>query len=180
MRLYDDFVELQPGALARLKDQLDQSEQALRGPNGSSESTRELISYLLSSLLGSAGKFFSRGWPRSSTELPFHRPPKNTIIVEGTQAQQETEIIYFLLCINNSRYGTRLYHESVSDIETDKGTFTLLRSTITRKRNRLLSFLSVRTVTRISLSKVCCRFSELQLSIILMTATVHFRYELAC
>ena|SRR6266487_4367280 len=155
MRLYDDFVELQPGALARLNNQLSQSEQAQGSFTDSSESTHKLISYVLSSIPSSAWAFLFGRSSELPVKLPFHNALKDFTAAEVNQVQQRTEILYFLLCIGHGKYSTRLYHEPVSEVETDKTVFMLLRSSFARRRNRLLSLFSCRTVTRISLSRVC-------------------------
>jgi hypothetical protein len=155
MRLHDDFIEIQPGAIAQLQRTLDQfGNPGTRGA-GKGESSTDLLR-LISRLVGNTIKSLGTrvGLGRLSN-LPMYSEPNLTAKSKKRRKNESSRPMYILLCMNSGRVGTTLHHESLQEIQSDKELFDLLRSSYRIRRSSIKSLFSFRAVNKISLVKVC-------------------------
>jgi len=85
-------------------------------------------------------------------------PTNNSQITSGTiqlqPRQASVELLYLLLCINNSRHGTDLHHQHVGDISDDRSLIQMLARYYRCRRSALRTLFSMRTVRAVNLVKV--------------------------
>ena len=157
--LYDDFVELQPGALEELQGRLESESVFTRCDDGDNASAPGQLFGL--------GGFFSRTRPSSSSYQGNNRAPPSAgclpthnlhsgFTVSTTNASAPTvDLLYLLLCINSSNFGADLYYERIQHINCDRALFYYLHEIYAQRRSKLRSAISLRTVRSINLVKVC-------------------------
>ena len=157
--MYDDFIELQPGALEKLRARLGAERVFKRCNSGDNPSA--------------PGRLFRSGWflPRmglssssrqgnnktntNSSCLPTYNPQSDTAVSTINPSAPTVESLYLLLCINNSNFGADLHHERIQHISCDRALFHYLQEIYTQRRSTLQSAVSLRTVRSINLVKVC-------------------------
>lgn len=162
--LFDDFVELRPGALKALEDRLNQGNKhsVQQHSRGTFEGNTAWTLSGLQSRIATCfrGILIPSSEPSDSNDrLPVHNPHSDSKISQPSRPKQPSHILYILFCIDNDKNGTKLQHERVEHIQSDRPLFLLLREVYSRKRNVLRSMLSMRTVKSVNLVKVRCGIS---------------------
>lgn len=149
--LYDDYIELQPGAAKRLEESLSQRHRVgdtvptSRGPT--------LLTNMGLLLL----KIFTKVRRALSIEdqgLPLRQPPPTASVQhQATPQPQLAEALFLLICHNVSTYDKKLLQLSICDIESDEKFFRALKEYYRSKCNKWWSFISLRTITGIKFVK---------------------------
>ncbi|KAH6700531.1 hypothetical protein BKA61DRAFT_620717 [Leptodontidium sp. MPI-SDFR-AT-0119] len=149
--LYDDFIEIRPGAARSLEASLNQ-----RPGNGESRH-RSRESPFLASLNGLMTAILSklkRPFIRSDQGLPLqHIPPVLGAQQPVVTPSQPPEAVFLLICHNVSIYDKKLLQLSVSDVSSDETLFRALNKHYRSKLSTWTSLLSFRTLVGIKFVK---------------------------
>ncbi|KAF2175152.1 hypothetical protein K469DRAFT_680377 [Zopfia rhizophila CBS 207.26] len=157
LSLYDDFIELQPGGLGDLKRRLEDASAPRQCSSSNSATPAGALSIF--------GKFFSRmkpgSWsrrgnrksPQDPGRLPTHHSLGHYAVSVANLSAPPTNVLYLLVCINSGNFGVELHHESIGHIKSDRALFHFLRESYAQRRSILLSAISLRTISSISLVK---------------------------
>ncbi|KAK0726060.1 tRNA synthetases class I (M)-domain-containing protein [Lasiosphaeris hirsuta] len=154
--LYDDFTELEPGSLKDLEAELQAANTS--GSQSDRRNTRNHGKSLsaLSSLMKQMIRPMRRGSADDDPPLPLHNVPKQTNTILST----EIDILHLLCCIHSGDTGTILHQECISDVNTDRELIMFLVKAY-QKRSSVLSWLSLRHVSKLLLSRFELDFSRL-------------------
>ena len=156
--MYDDFIEVQSGALKELRVRLESESTLTRCDNGDDSSTS-------GRLVGFRGFFSRTGQSSPSSQrnnrttpnsgcLPTHNPQSGSAVSATNPSTPTTELLYLLLCINSSNFGANLYHEHIQHITCDRALFHHLCKVYAQRRSKLRLAISLRTVRSINIIKV--------------------------
>ncbi|KAH7125294.1 hypothetical protein B0J11DRAFT_301482 [Dendryphion nanum] len=161
--IYDDFVELQPGALEDLRLRLQHRETPTDYNSGSAKAwgrINSIFSWSVTSLMhilrGHGGQ--TRSNPNTG-QLPTHNPPISSMNQFRATTPVSSNPLYLLLCINSGRFGADLHQESMQQISCDQELFHFLRRIYAHRRNRLLRLFSLRTMNSIQFVKFAADMS---------------------
>ena len=149
--MYDDYIELQPGAASRL--QISLNERARREET----TTLEGGSAFMHSFSGTIWNIYMkarRAIIKEEQGLPLQQPPP--IVSEQQQAApppQPAEALFLPLCQNVSIYDKKLSHLSVCGIDSDEKIFRALNDHYRSRFTSWWSFVSFRTLTGIKFVK---------------------------
>jgi len=154
-RMFDDYVELDPGAAAELGTAL-QKRYTLSGHSGAGgKATSRFIQQIL-------GVFrqqdVDQQQPGPDAELGEHElqtpsgsaPITNAEVPGSETGIPEQEALRLLLCVDDGRAKTTLEQEVLQNINDDRELFTYLRKQYYRKRD----WFSLRSVGALSLAQV--------------------------
>ncbi|TAQ87030.1 hypothetical protein B7494_g4654 [Chlorociboria aeruginascens] len=151
--LYDDFIELKPGGLERLKQSLDNSSDSSTLGKTSSFDT---ISRTLFSGLQTLRRLLSE--KNVETGLPIHESqncPDPQLSTNNPSPEASTpesqDLLYLLLCYNSGRFATRLLQIDLSALgpTSDQALFKNLRREYKSMRGFWTSYLSLRSLQSI-------------------------------
>lgn len=81
-------------------------------------------------------------------------PLQNVVSQSAGTGPQGQKSLHILFCIEKENLGTRLHQACVENINTDRETFQLLREEYQARRNTT-SWLTLRSIKKLSLSRVC-------------------------
>jgi hypothetical protein len=151
--LYDDFIELEAGALDDLQMRLNSEGAVRRHADGNQGSSHGRFSRL-NSLLSISGSLPSirggtKGNAPSSCQLPTHNPSSGAPSVVRT-----VQSLCLLLCMKSGTFGTQVHHEQLENIRCDRSLFGFLRKAHVERRNKLQRALSLHSVISIKLIQV--------------------------
>lgn len=159
--LFDDFVEVEPGALQALQTRLQELNGTERADQEDYHSLQNRVK-IIRERLSALGTRINRGVKqigitidRRNSALPLHR--LNTEPQHGPASDQK--ILHLLLCIDKGEFWTRLYQERLQCIGEDRELFQFLREQYYKHRN-LMSWFTLRGVKTVSLARVCTPFSR--------------------
>ena len=151
--MYDDFIEVRPGALADLEQRLNSAGGFYDCSPSSSNNT---------SYASDRGDHISPGlrlgqlrWPWKaagvqSSSLPLHqRQVASDRISTQLPADNGRPELCIFLCVPYRRTANRLYPGVIEDVSTDNMLYSSLRSTYRTARKERISFLSLRTIKSI-------------------------------
>lgn len=146
--LYDDFTELEPGALHTLEAELrstNDTRTAKQHTRNLAESIRRANNFLKHVLWSMCG------WTSDEDgALPLHTLQHHTDSLKSSQK----DILHLLYCITNDESGTRLRQERLQHISTDYDLVLFLKEEYYKHRH-VLSWLKLRHVSQIFVSRVC-------------------------
>lgn len=151
--LYDDFIEVRPGALADLEQSLNSTGGFYECNPGSSNAT----SYASNrrGRISPGGWLGSLRWPWKtanvqSPSLPLHER-QSVLDRVSTQSPTDNERrgLCIFLCIPYRRTANKLYPALVEDVSTDNALFSFLRSIYKTAREGHISLLSLKRVKSI-------------------------------
>lgn len=148
-KLFDGFVEVQPGSFQHLKTRL----RELSGGRGTSNKMQGgIFSQLLYSIFISIKQALEKSLslkPNTNTSLPLHS-------LHSTLQQQHSnnqEVLHLLLCIDKGEYWTRLYQIRLENIDKDHNLFLFLRNQYFKNR-KLGSWITLRSIKTLSLIRI--------------------------
>ncbi|KAI9853396.1 MAG: hypothetical protein M1830_006676, partial [Pleopsidium flavum] len=152
-RLYDDFTELRPGAVEKLEELLNSSDDRThqKGSNSSGGSIKGLGRSIVNGLQATL-KLLGAS---ESSELPQYQLQKASSKAPPQPPTSPDVILYLLLCISDGAFATKLLHLNLCEVTTDLKLFSLLRDTYQEMRGRKWSWLSLRTMR-------CIKFVQLE------------------
>nr|OQO24239.1 hypothetical protein B0A51_12295 [Rachicladosporium sp. CCFEE 5018] len=144
--MYDDYVEMKPGALRSLQRSLDQ-----RRSHGTSHVTPIGI---LTAMWNSARRTLLPGTGRAQASLPRHNNQGTPATpMTGTTTTPDPPptgpLQYLLLCIPFKRHATKLAHVPTPSPISDTHFFRLLRYQYTTLRGRFRRLFSIRTLAEL-------------------------------
>lgn len=148
---YDDFLELSPGGLQRLVNELQSFGYITNASLGNRtagivQRIRNLVSSFHHRIRGLVPPF------RSQSKLPTSEP--RTAVVDRTLHQPGTSCKFLHICVEKGRYSTRMRHIDVCEEATDRAMFDTLRKYYKETRQELngilfklrrIDFVQVRT-----------------------------------
>lgn len=154
-RLYDDYIEYEPGALQPLRDYVSSavygSKRTSNNSQGStlsdndSDSSSPALNRSLAKASGSDAKEVADQVVREvDVELGD----------SGHRANLDQESLHLLCCIERGRYRIDLHQELITNISDDRSLFCTLRRIYHEQRGRMRSYWSLRTVHSIHFMKV--------------------------
>jgi len=150
MKLYDDFVELEPNALKAL-------EAELRNTNNSLNEQGSPRHWKFARGFADLPSFIERKvrsictWNRDDYSLPINSPPGRTEVPDPP----DSGVLHLLLCFHSSELGVKLHQERLSLINTDKELIVYLKEIYYQRRN-VLSWLTLRNISKVILGRVGC------------------------
>lgn len=160
MQLYDDFIELEPGSIERLEQEL----RAMSTNYGNS--IGESINSLLKRVTESFKRAFQRIRPSenaSGLQLNRMNRQQTTSYPESTGAistaptiindARSQDIQRLLLCIDQGPLATPLFQERLGYVRTDRELFHFLHSEYFGRWNNR-SWWTLRSIQRVSLTRV--------------------------
>ncbi|EAQ85497.1 hypothetical protein CHGG_09511 [Chaetomium globosum CBS 148.51] len=153
--LHDDFTELEPGALKDLEAELRAAN------NGNSQRSHGVIDSLKRSFLVVYNlamlmiNSMRRGSANDDIPLPLRNDPPQTT----NPGASEMDILHLLCCIHSGETGTILHQERITNASTDRELFVLLND-IYRKRKSIMSWLSLRHLSKLLLTRFELDFSR--------------------
>lgn len=153
--LYDDFIELQTGALQEL-------EKELNDPNTLfTEKSNTITSKIWASTLSFLG--FTRHSYRDKNyrvqQPSERRPPTNERlelgIVEMDNPINNDRTLFLLMCIDSGHWKTKLMQKDLYDISSDRELFSVLRDVWNKRRKSKWYSLPFRGLRDINFVRVC-------------------------
>lgn len=152
-QLYDDFEELRPGALEDLERMLNKkSGLRQRDGNGVSDQRdgflrafRGFVTPMLASVF--TRRSYQSGRSPSLSLRQVHTPAQHP------NAQPPTKPLFLLMCIPYQKYGTRLVHMELADLQSDELFFNQLKAQYHSMRGQWASFFSPWKLTQIQFVK---------------------------
>jgi len=153
-RLFDDFVELEPGSLGELQGWLQQSspdeesgEMDQTTPGLSmGPSIKQVIGFFRRVLVTVPDR---RGNTQAIGESTFTAPAPPPIPLEPLNP-----LLRLLFCIHQGETGLRLHQERLTGVDSDRQLLRFLRAEYNKHR-KITSWLTLRSVVGLSLSRVC-------------------------
>jgi hypothetical protein len=156
MMLFDDYTELEPGAVEQLERELQSS------ADQTYHFGKALIDGLQGLITGAKQRF--RRIKDSSTTLPSTTPVQQPIPLEtstpgattqpGPHAPGSQDILHLLLCIDQGPSATLLSQERLGyDVSTDRQLFFFLRAKYFGNWN-VQPWFTLRTIEAVSLTRV--------------------------
>ncbi|CAG8977424.1 hypothetical protein HYALB_00007756 [Hymenoscyphus albidus] len=150
--LYDDFIEMSPGAAERFRRQKTiQNTQ----PSSSSSRTNSTVG-IFSWMSATIRPIMSPAKQNPGLTLPLHErghtsPNTGNVGTSNQQPSPPIALLYLLLCYNEGRYATCLLQIDLTSkgAECDKSLFRLLRSIYHDMRGKIISRLSLRNLQSI-------------------------------
>ena len=93
---------------------------------------------------------------RDQTGLPRHNGGGIAMatVVPNTSGPHQQPTLHLMACVHRTRNNTVLLQNNVSSIDNDRALFSILKSRISRRRNRMLRAISCRSIQGIFFSKV--------------------------
>ena len=130
-RLYDDFIELQAGALDTLEREL----------NGGEVDSRRLCGGIFSLFLTLFSSLFFRrdhgGNRGKAQEIDnVSGTGLNPTFVDIKRDENGVKPLFLLMCINDISQTTRLYQKSMQNVRTDRALFNVLRKAYWSRRKQ--------------------------------------------
>ena len=151
--LYDDFIEIRPGALADLEQRLNLAGGLYECYPSSSNTTSYASDRCDRTSPGSWLGQLRWPWKTASFQspsLPLHeRQVASDRISTQLPADNERRGLCIFLCIPYRRTTNKMYPGMVEDVSTDNVLFYSLRSIYKTAREEHISFLSLRTIKSI-------------------------------
>ncbi|KAI0388499.1 hypothetical protein F5Y17DRAFT_202125 [Xylariaceae sp. FL0594] len=154
VRLYDDFTELESGSLKDLEAKLcatnsgdspsGQQDTLIRSTRRSTSTRRSAFRNLRPMRDGSA----------NNIPLPLYSDPRQA----SHSGSSHTDILHLLCCINSGETGTKLHQERIPSVSTD-GELIMFLNQVYRTRRSIVSWLSLRHVSKLLLSRFELDFS---------------------
>jgi hypothetical protein len=149
--LYDDYIELQRGAAKRLEESLNQKSRAGEAlPTRHSPTYVTTVVYLIPNIFARMRRAFAT----EEQGLPIQQLP---LTASGRQLATPplplAKKLFLLICHNVSIYDKKLLQLPVYDLKSDENFFRALNKHYQSKRNKWLSFVSLRTLTSIKFVK---------------------------
>lgn len=169
MKLYDDYIELQSGAISKIEQLLGDYFSTVHGtdeslnPSASSNVMRQGQISLWSA------NFRSVLWPfkNKGSSLPRHQPSKRTAEELGTcPLMPETPQMdhnFVLLCVPFMRWASKLWQAEICRINSDRDFFRVLRHYYDNHGKRPWAWL--RKVQAVNFVKVSMTLSTRQASL---------------
>ena len=152
--LYDDFHEIQPGAIAKLQQDLYERYENTnkRANSGSSESPSNSQDGKSRNSKSSFGQWWSR-WRSSggrSPTLPLHQgqniPSQDP---DSARARCSSEKVFLLLCIPHRKWATKLVHMDLCTLLSDQLFFIELQTQYKSMQGKWRSWFTLKQLTRI-------------------------------
>ncbi|OMP88187.1 hypothetical protein BK809_0002944, partial [Diplodia seriata] len=157
-KLYDDYVELKPGALKEFQMRLDQlsnppvtSAAPGQGAAGATRSGGSPVSTALNWLTGFAGASHKK---TSGPCIPMHNTTATGACHSSAGPKPQRESLHLLLCMRDGRHATSLYQDGICEVGNDRQLFEFLQHGYKHRRGKLYSWLSLRVPEAINLVKV--------------------------
>lgn len=157
MQLFDDFIELKPGAVSALERELREQnkENQVQRLSQAARGVGNLFSQTLTTL-----STWSSQFNKTTSLLP------NSNMLNSTQAGNQAQsnpyhlnqpgnqnILHLMLCVDKGLSGAPLFQERLADITTDRQLFMFLRSEYAKKWHPGF-WLTLRTIETLSLTRV--------------------------
>lgn len=151
--LYDDFIEVRPGALANLEQSLNSTGGFYECNPSSSNATSRASNMHGRTSFGSWLRSLSWPWKPTNVQspsLPLHeRQDALASVSDQPPADNESRGLCVFLCIPYRRTANKLYPVVVENIPTDDALFYCLRSKYKTARGEHISFFSLKTIKSI-------------------------------
>ena len=161
--LYDDFQEVQPGAAAKLEQELNRHGSAAQdgagnkgaAVHGSSGASSGSGASWLGTIMGTISHL--KGSKRDqSPSLPLHKGQNGQLQTsDSPNSQVPPQQIFLLLCIPYRKYGTKLIHMDIATIQSDQDMFRELKNHYSAIRGRMTFLLSLQKLK-------CIRFVQFE------------------
>ncbi|KAK2609443.1 hypothetical protein N8I77_002940 [Diaporthe amygdali] len=133
MKLYDDYIELQPGAISKIEQLLGDYFHTVHGTDESLNPSVPSKVMRQGPIFSWSAKFLSALWPfkNKDSSLPRHQPSKRTAEELGTcPLMPETPQMdhnFVLLCVPFMRWASKLWQAEICRINSDRDFFRILR-----------------------------------------------------
>ena len=151
--LFDDFIEVKPGALRELQNRLQEQNEVESADQEDHQFLRGRLKIIYKKL-DTFITWISRqastkmGVNQTNYELPLRRDPGPPI-----NPANDEKILHLLLCIDKDEFWTRLYQQRLPCSNEDRDLFQFLREQY-REHRGIVSRYSLRGVNNLSLAKV--------------------------
>ncbi|PVH90880.1 hypothetical protein DM02DRAFT_546931 [Periconia macrospinosa] len=152
-RLYDDYVEHEPGALQALQEFLNASAYRTRmTPEGDHTSSPSGLSYTFNSSLA---------WVHSSNSSDIADQMRKTVgssrsnydRKDAELGEMSTRTLHLLSCMEKGGHSVELHQEIITNVTDDRQLFHTLRRSYHEHRGRFRPYWSLRTVHSIHFMK---------------------------
>lgn len=159
MRLYDDYIELRPGAISRLEQLLTRYSSCTGGKEDHSTSSMTSKTTSLGTAVSWTSAILSKIWPfkKGSSNLPRHHSSRRGTEGLGTcptiPKPSQTEHEFLLLCVPFMRLVSKLWQADICRINSDQEFFRVLRYYYNRRGKR--PWARLRKVQAVHFVKVC-------------------------
>lgn len=163
MRLYDDYVELRPGAISRLEQLLTKYSSCTGGEDDLSDSGMTSKTSSPSNAVSWTSEILSKIWPfnKRSSNLPRHHSSKRGAEDLGTcptiSERPRPNHDFLLLCVPYMRLASKLWQADICRINSDREFFRVLRYYYDRRGKR--PWARLRKVRAVHFVKVCSLIS---------------------
>ena len=160
-KLYDDYIELEPGALQALEEYLNSPVYRRRPAHESEQGHTLSHSIPFNSKLASTRNPDSTAISGQAYDAPGQNIRSNQVREDVELGEISPRSSHLLLCMENGRHGVQLHQELITHIIDDRQLFHTLRSVYHSHRGRFKPYLSLRIVCRIDIMKVCMSIPKL-------------------
>lgn len=166
VRLYDDFVELRPGAAKEYAAECLQN-VAIHPRSGTEGAThantsraRSALGYCLN-LMGGSVKSNGPLLPQNSVQSQEQILFQTTLSASSDPRHTFLEELFLLLCIPQHSHAIKLLQPDLTGCSSDRAFFSLLKRTFAQTRGKLKRFLSLKTIRGIKFVQLEVFKSEL-------------------
>ncbi|KAI0418825.1 hypothetical protein F5X98DRAFT_336425 [Xylaria grammica] len=147
-RLFDDFVELKPGAIENLEAELREY-----GSTGRFEVLKQLGRLLAAGIKTWITLPFSRSRLKKSNAAPMPLPLHTTNAQTPSTAPSSGSNLRLLLCIEKGQFETKLHQKIVDGCSNDKEVFRFLHGEYHNYR-KFRTWFTLRGISQLSLTRV--------------------------
>jgi hypothetical protein len=155
--MWDDFTELTPGAVSRLRDKLDVSQDQEDSSSSRSNSMSSITKVFSDGVQSVRSILTSSSENGLEAGLPLHERSSSNSTLENGDLSSEMphaapmELLWLLLCYSQGRYATRLLQlELISqNAKSDRRLFEIMRDNYCTMRGKWTSHFSLRTLRSI-------------------------------
>jgi hypothetical protein len=153
-RLYDDYVELEPGAIEVLQRHLNTSAYRSHVNHQNHGAGRSPQNVNLEANSANGSDLFSRDITDQAQTSGFGSIESVLSRTDVEQGDKATRTLHLLSCMESGRYGVELHQELITHIMDDLQLFRTLRRSYQKHRGSLKSYWSLRTIQSIHFMKV--------------------------
>jgi hypothetical protein len=153
-RLFDDFTELEPGAVQELEAELQAStsSKTIRSVGQAVYDASAQVVQTIKQLLGQGNTQNAEQNP-AEMSLPSYSVPNNA--TENIDESEVPDLLspYLLLCVDQGSTNTTLYQRQLKHIKQDRELFEFLQSQYL-ELNKTKRWFTIKSFGRLSLSQV--------------------------